>query len=145
MTAESLNGYHIGQTVEARCSIDADWEKGTVVYLDRADAELPYGVDWADRSDWTWVRPNNIRPVEGERAPGRLQYRIGETGRFGEWRDVVAGANIPIPLHGSRLVFREAPPRTDAEILAKLRERVEKANVVELTRNNLRRVLNGDF
>lgn len=116
--------HEMNERVEARTDAGEPWRRAVVTSTDRDDTTLPYFVQFDD-GDGTWVRGTDIRPVP---AP-RLQYRTvarntsrpGFPNVYSEWRPLGAGANLSVA--GAYAVeTREQPARTDAEIVAKLRE-----------------------
>lgn len=145
----TLNGYAIGDTVEVRDTtyhgdnnIPVDqWTTATINKLDPRDAELPYQVVFPGDTDDYWVRADNIRKVQ---APAkRLEYRrIGQYGAVSAWFPLPLGEQIRMSA-AERFEIREVPARTDAEIIAKLREHVS-SNAGNLSAEG-KRLLRGEF
>jgi hypothetical protein len=140
---DTLLGYTRGEPVEFRFGPEADdWQPGTVYELDFTDSTLPIRVEYGSRGQLQWCRPHNIRKIGGSVRP-RLQYKVWD-----EWHtieldptdpDAECGENIG----GTYVRFRYAPSRTEAEILAKIRD--ERSENGELADWRLSEILNGEF
>lgn len=138
--------YTIGQHVEARTAEDQLWRAAIVIEVDQDDTRLPQRVEFSP-GDRDWVRPGNIRPL-AQTGP-RLQYRTrighGIHSRFTEWESL--NADMTVNIGGAwALETREQPHRSDAEIVAKLREYTDQQLAAGIECDeNFANILGGSF
>jgi hypothetical protein len=154
---EENYGYRIGQIVESREYNDGEWEIGVVTELFHREDDEPVKVLSFDGSDYAgWRSLRNIRPYEdvAAREGKRLRVRLNTLGpafarKTGEWQTLEIGEietciAIPPSAHQQQVVLRYAPPRTEAEILAAIRQRVESP-LANVSRLELAKLLKGEF
>jgi hypothetical protein len=114
-----LDSYiEVGTEVEAMRN--GAWELATIDRIDREDDVLPYGVRFTSNAEFDWKSRVQVR-VPDAPAP-TLQYRLRSGTRWSEWAPLTLGQTLAFSYGNNAFQVRVKPTRTDADILAKLRE-----------------------
>lgn len=135
MSVSIPNPIAVGTPVEIL--LGGVWKPGTVARFDIDDDNLPYYCEWPGHSDWKSAA--DVRLI-GADVP-KLQHRFRMAARWTEWADFELGQTLAFSHSHNAMQVRQKPTRTDAEILAKLRE----IDHTTLTAARLHEILGGTF
>jgi hypothetical protein len=110
----------VGTLVEA--NRNGTWVSAKIDRHDPDDDDLPYGVIFADTGDFRWSLVGDIRELTPER-PKVLQYSVRTGTSWSAWYPLERGKVLALSTSNNAFQVREVEQHTDAEIVAKLRER----------------------
>lgn len=143
---EGQYGFTIGQRVEARIADSYsneshEWRPAVVTSFYTHDLR-PIEVNFDDGRNSGWYcKVEHVRAIAAPQAM-RWEFRT-RADVHSTWRDWAPVTTGPVSRIGAdQIEFREAPVRTDAEILVKAREVADR---IYAAHSDIRKALRGEF